>query len=154
MIGNPHILLSRSAQPNTDPRFNEPTVGKVLLKMRGMFVEDYMYWICVIALFAFSILFNVFFIVALTYLTRKPGFYYLLTSLLKSSFCSDELILTFVAFGDSKSVIPDENAKTKKNIASDGSSTSAAPAVAGLISQLARLLLLNLWSLNIWFFES
>lgn len=58
-------------QPNMDKRFSEPTVGKVLLKSRGMFVDDYMFWICVAALFGFSLLFNVLFILALTYLNRK-----------------------------------------------------------------------------------
>ncbi|KAL1544434.1 Pleiotropic drug resistance protein 2 [Salvia divinorum] len=99
------FLDKRWSTPNKDPRFNEPTVGKVLLRMRGMFVEDYMFWVCVIALFAFSILFNICFIVALTYLNP---------------------------FGDSKSLIPDVNAnKKKKGLASDGSSTSAAPVVEG-----------------------
>lgn len=41
--------------------------------------------------------------------------------------------MNFVAFGDSKSLIPDVNAKKKKNPASDGSSSSAAPVVEGLI---------------------
>ncbi|KAK4385528.1 Pleiotropic drug resistance protein 2 [Sesamum angolense] len=103
------FLDKRWSSPNTDPRFPEPTVGKVLLSMRGMFLEDYMYWVCVAALFAFSILFNLCFIVALTYL--KP-------------------------FGDSKSIIPDEKNK-KKKLASDGSQTSnnssasAAPTAEG-----------------------
>ncbi|KAH6766895.1 pleiotropic drug resistance 11 [Perilla frutescens var. hirtella] len=98
------FLDKRWSTPNNDTRFAEPTVGKVLLKMRGMYVEDYMYWICVIALFAFSIFFNICFIVALTYLNP---------------------------FGDSKSVIPDENAKNKKNLTSDGSSSSKASVVEG-----------------------
>lgn len=103
------FLDKRWSSPNTDPRFPEPTVGKVFLSMRGMFLEDYMYWVCVAALFAFSILFNICFIVALTYL--KP-------------------------FGDSKSIIPDEKNK-KKNLASDGiqtsnrSAASAAPTAEG-----------------------
>ena len=58
-------------QPNTDPRINEPTVGKVLLKSRGFFVDDYWFWICIGALVAFSLLFNVLFIAALTFLNRK-----------------------------------------------------------------------------------
>ncbi|GFZ06024.1 pleiotropic drug resistance 6 [Actinidia rufa] len=62
------FLDKRWSTPNTDPRFPEPTVGKVLLKARGMFVEDYMYWVCVIALFGFSVLFNICFIAALTFL--------------------------------------------------------------------------------------
>lgn len=58
-------------QPNTDSRFNEPTVGKVLLKSRGFFVDEYWFWICVGALLAFSLLFNVLFVAALTFLNRK-----------------------------------------------------------------------------------
>ncbi|KAM7496878.1 hypothetical protein LguiA_021292 [Lonicera macranthoides] len=46
----------------------EPTVGKTLLKERGLFVDEHWYWICIGALVGFSLLFNVLFIVALTYL--------------------------------------------------------------------------------------
>lgn len=81
------FLDDRWSTPNNDPRFSEPTVGRVLLRSRGMFQEEYMYWICVLALFAFSILFNILFILALTYLDP---------------------------FGDSKSVVVDVNAKSKK----------------------------------------
>ncbi|PON46401.1 ABC transporter-like [Parasponia andersonii] len=62
------FLDKRWSSPNTDPRISEPTVGKVLLKARGMFTEDYWYWICVGALFGFSLLFNICFIAALTFL--------------------------------------------------------------------------------------
>ncbi|KAI5666595.1 hypothetical protein M9H77_16448 [Catharanthus roseus] len=47
---------------------SQPTVGKTLLKDRGLFTEEYWYWICVAALFGFSLLFNVLFIGALTFL--------------------------------------------------------------------------------------
>ncbi|KAL6336669.1 hypothetical protein AAG906_035983 [Vitis piasezkii] len=62
------FLDKRWAAPNTDSRFNEPTVGKVLLKSRGFFVDEYWFWICVGALLAFSLLFNVLFVAALTFL--------------------------------------------------------------------------------------
>ncbi|XP_057464053.1 pleiotropic drug resistance protein 2-like [Actinidia eriantha] len=81
------FLDKRWSTPNTDPRFPEPTVGKVLLKARGMFVEDYMYWVCVIALFGFSVLFNICFIAALAFLNP---------------------------LGDSKSVVVDEDQESKK----------------------------------------
>lgn len=61
-------------QPNINQNISEPTVGKVLLKARGMFTEDYWYWICLGALFGFSLLFNVCFIAALTFLNRKPSY--------------------------------------------------------------------------------
>ncbi|XP_059429010.1 pleiotropic drug resistance protein 2-like [Corylus avellana] len=49
---------------------SQPTVGKTLLKGRGLFTEAYWYWICIAALFGFSLLFNFLFIAALTFL--KP----------------------------------------------------------------------------------
>jgi len=49
----------------------EGTVGKTLLAERGLFTEERWYWICVAALAGFSLLFNVLFIAALTFLNRK-----------------------------------------------------------------------------------
>ncbi|KAL5735140.1 hypothetical protein ACOSP7_033001 [Xanthoceras sorbifolium] len=65
---------------------DQPTIGKVLLKARGMYTEDYMYWVCVAALLGFSLLFNILFIAALTYLNP---------------------------LGDSKSVIVEDNGENK-----------------------------------------
>ncbi|KAK7284891.1 hypothetical protein RJT34_19645 [Clitoria ternatea] len=62
------FLDERWNQPNTDPNVNAPTVGKVLLKSRGFYTEGYWYWICIGVLFGFILLFNLLFIVALTYL--------------------------------------------------------------------------------------
>ncbi|XP_062091838.1 pleiotropic drug resistance protein 2-like isoform X4 [Humulus lupulus] len=76
------FLDERWSSPNNDSRISQPTVGKALLKARGMFTEDYWYWICIGALFGFSLLFNICFIAALTFLNP---------------------------FEDSKSVIMDEN---------------------------------------------
>lgn len=47
---------------------SQPTVGRTLLKDRGLYTEEYWYWICVAALFGFSLLFNVLFVGALTFL--------------------------------------------------------------------------------------
>jgi len=55
-------------QPNTDSRYDAPTVGKVLLKSRGFYTEEYWFWICIGALFGFILLFNLLCIAALTYL--------------------------------------------------------------------------------------
>ncbi|KAB1199716.1 Pleiotropic drug resistance protein 2 [Morella rubra] len=52
---------------------NEPTVGKTLLKGKGLFTEEYWYWICIAALFGFGLLFNVLFIAALTFLNPLGG---------------------------------------------------------------------------------
>ncbi|XP_054800906.1 ABC transporter G family member 39-like [Prosopis cineraria] len=62
------FLDKRWSKPNTDPRFEAPTVGEVLLQSRGFFTDDYWFWICVGALFGFSLLFNLLFIGALAYL--------------------------------------------------------------------------------------
>ncbi|KAL5583156.1 hypothetical protein UlMin_015598 [Ulmus minor] len=47
---------------------SQPTIGKTLLKERGLFVDQNWYWIGVGALFGFSLLFNILFIAALTFL--------------------------------------------------------------------------------------
>ncbi|XP_062082926.1 pleiotropic drug resistance protein 2-like [Humulus lupulus] len=56
-----------------DKRWSAPsgnsTVGKVLLDQRGLFKEEYWYWICIGALIGFSLLFNGLFVAALTYLS-------------------------------------------------------------------------------------
>ncbi|XP_030512931.1 pleiotropic drug resistance protein 2-like [Rhodamnia argentea] len=80
------FLDERWSAPNLDPRINQPTVGKVLLKSRGFFVDDYWYWICIGALFGFSLLFNILFIAALTWLNP---------------------------LGDSKTAVPDEDEAKK-----------------------------------------
>ncbi|XP_027179658.1 pleiotropic drug resistance protein 2-like [Coffea eugenioides] len=61
------FLAERWSKPSNG---SEPTVGKTLLKDRGLFFTETWYWIGVGALFAFSLLFNVLFIGALTFL--KP----------------------------------------------------------------------------------
>ncbi|XP_052184623.1 pleiotropic drug resistance protein 2-like isoform X2 [Diospyros lotus] len=114
------FLDKRWSTPNNDPRFPEPTVGKVLLKTRGMFVDNYMYWVCVMALFGFSVLFNICFIAALTYLNP---------------------------FGDSKSVLVDEDKKGKnkkqpllstRTPANDRSSASTGPLFEGTEMEVSR----------------
>ncbi|KAB1221288.1 Pleiotropic drug resistance protein 2 [Morella rubra] len=86
------FLDDRWSAPNPDPTVNAPTVGKVLLQSRGFFTDEYWFWICVGALFGFSLLFNVLFISALTFLNP---------------------------LGDSKAVIVDEE-HAKKNNQSSG----------------------------------
>lgn len=81
------FLDERWSVNNTDPNFAGETVGKVLLKARGFFTDDYWFWICIGALVGFSLLFNVLFIVALTFLNP---------------------------LGDSKAVVVDDDAKKNK----------------------------------------
>ncbi|PHT31506.1 ABC transporter G family member 34 [Capsicum baccatum] len=97
------FLDKRWSTPNNDTRFSEPTVGKVLLKTRSMYTEDHVFWICVVALFAFSFLFNFCFILALTYLNP---------------------------LGDSRSVISDDDGSEEKK-QTDPSSPHATPMSEG-----------------------
>ncbi|XP_072999974.1 ABC transporter G family member 48-like isoform X2 [Typha latifolia] len=62
------FLDPRWGAPNYDKRIDAPTVGKAILKSRGLFVDGYWYWVAIGALVGFSILFNLLFILALTYL--------------------------------------------------------------------------------------
>ncbi|KAI9124611.1 hypothetical protein K1719_004533 [Acacia pycnantha] len=80
------FLDKRWSCPNIDARIHEPTVGKALLKARGMFTEEYWYWICVGAVLGFSLLFNICFIAALTFLSP---------------------------YGDSKSIIVEDDVKRR-----------------------------------------
>lgn len=69
-IRHSHVIKP-DLQKNKDTSFPGKTVGEELLTSRGMFTEEHWYWICVIALFGFSLFFNVCFVAALTYLKRK-----------------------------------------------------------------------------------
>ncbi|KAG2669386.1 hypothetical protein I3760_14G032400 [Carya illinoinensis] len=80
------FLDERWSAPNFDPNVPEPTVGKFLLRARVLFKYDYWFWIPVGALLGFSLLFNIYFILALTFLN---------------------------SLGDSKSVIVEEDGKRK-----------------------------------------
>ncbi|XP_076883174.1 ABC transporter G family member 39-like isoform X1 [Bidens hawaiensis] len=62
------FLDKRWSTPNIDPRINALTVGEALLKSRSFFTEKHWFWISVGALYGFSIIFNILFIVALTFL--------------------------------------------------------------------------------------
>ncbi|XP_014513559.1 pleiotropic drug resistance protein 2 [Vigna radiata var. radiata] len=62
------FLAPRWSAPNVDRRIPGRTVGKALLKVRSMYTEEYWYWICIGALLGFSLLFNICFIIALTFL--------------------------------------------------------------------------------------
>ncbi|XP_059428884.1 ABC transporter G family member 34-like [Corylus avellana] len=87
------FLDKRWSKPNTDPSIKAATVGEVLLKSRGFFTDDYWFWICIGALFGFSLLFNLLFIAALTFLNP---------------------------LGDSKAVIVDEENDKKNEKSSSG----------------------------------
>ncbi|XVE91141.1 hypothetical protein DITRI_Ditri20bG0130700 [Diplodiscus trichospermus] len=90
------FLDKRWNAQNTDSRINATTVGQVLLKTRGFFTEDHWFWICIAALFGFSILFNIFFTGALTYLNP---------------------------LGDSKAVVVDQDESKNNKESSSGQNT-------------------------------
>jgi hypothetical protein len=84
---------------------SQPTVGKTLLDGRGLFVDESMFWVCIGALFGYSILFNLLFIAALTYLNP---------------------------LGNSKAVISeDEQDNNKRQLTSTGEGTDMAVRNAG-----------------------
>nr|KYP71089.1 ABC transporter G family member 34 [Cajanus cajan] len=62
------FLDERWSKPNTDPKIDEPTVGKALLNSKGFYTEEYWFWICIGALLGFAIIFNLLFVAALMYL--------------------------------------------------------------------------------------
>ncbi|PWA73251.1 pleiotropic drug resistance protein 2 [Artemisia annua] len=62
------FLDKRWSRPNIDPQINASTVGTALLKSRSFYTQEYWFWICLAILLRFSIIFNILFIVALTFL--------------------------------------------------------------------------------------
>ncbi|PWA44181.1 plant PDR ABC transporter associated [Artemisia annua] len=62
------FLSERWRAPNVYMRINASTVGEALLKSRGFFTKDYWFYVSIGALIGFSFLFNILFIVALTFL--------------------------------------------------------------------------------------
>ncbi|KAM0939679.1 putative ABC-type sulfate transporter [Dioscorea sansibarensis] len=69
------FLDPRWSTPNTDPRINEPTVGKALLKVRGIFTENYIYWISIGAILGFAMVFNTCFVIFLKILNPIGNFH-------------------------------------------------------------------------------
>ncbi|KAF6155468.1 hypothetical protein GIB67_019994 [Kingdonia uniflora] len=63
------FLDDRWSTPIVGSPTGELTVGKALLRARGLYTNEYMYWVCIGVLFALSVLFNVLFILALAYLS-------------------------------------------------------------------------------------
>ncbi|KAM6568607.1 hypothetical protein CsatB_016592 [Cannabis sativa] len=81
------FLDDRWSVPNQDPKISELTVGKAILKARGIPAEENEFWVCIGALFGFSLLFNILVIAALTYLNP---------------------------IGDSKAVVPNEESEKRE----------------------------------------
>ncbi|CAK9182084.1 unnamed protein product [Ilex paraguariensis] len=68
MYGQNAIAINEFLDERWSTPVNSTTVGKIVLGDRGLFTDEYWYWISVAALGGFSLLFNVLFILALTYL--------------------------------------------------------------------------------------
>lgn len=98
------FLDERWSAPNPDTRINEPTIGKVLLASRGFFKQQYWFWICIGALLGFSLVFNLLYILCLTYLNP---------------------------FGDSKTTMADDDNSEKKKMSSgDGLNGAGVAAIS------------------------
>ncbi|KAG8046967.1 hypothetical protein GUJ93_ZPchr0008g11832 [Zizania palustris] len=63
------FLASRWAMPNNDTSIDASTVGKAILKSKGLFTSEGSFWLSIGALLGFIVLFNVLYILALTYLS-------------------------------------------------------------------------------------
>ncbi|XP_050210478.1 pleiotropic drug resistance protein 2-like [Mercurialis annua] len=92
------FLDERWSTPINDSTFSQNTVGKVLLEMRGMYLEEHWYWISIAALVGFSLIFNIFFVWALAYLNP---------------------------LGDSKSILLEDDQSKKKIASSTGQQTKS-----------------------------
>ncbi|XP_062213879.1 ABC transporter G family member 48 isoform X2 [Phragmites australis] len=67
------FLASRWAIPNNDTTIDAPTVGKAILKSKGLFTGEWGFWLSIGALIGFIILFNILYLLALTYLSPSSG---------------------------------------------------------------------------------
>ncbi|XP_042473406.1 pleiotropic drug resistance protein 2-like isoform X1 [Zingiber officinale] len=73
MYGQNAICINEFLDPrwggnNTDASISASTVGTAFLKSRGMFTSGYWYWLAIGALIGFIILFNILFVLSITYL--------------------------------------------------------------------------------------
>ncbi|KAL6909620.1 hypothetical protein ACP4OV_001901 [Aristida adscensionis] len=67
------FLASRWASPNNDTTIDAPTVGTAILKSKGLFTGEWGFWLSIGALIGFIILFNILYLLALTYLSSSSG---------------------------------------------------------------------------------
>ncbi|KAJ4705161.1 Pleiotropic drug resistance ABC transporter [Melia azedarach] len=101
------FLDDRWSKPVNDSNHHQTTVGKLILDSRGFFTEEYWFWICIGALLGFTVLFNILFIVAITYLNP---------------------------LGSSKSIVIEENGGKKKKKGASGQHETEGTEMAGRIS--------------------
>lgn len=65
------FLATRWAMPNNEANIVAPTIGKAILKYKGYFGGQWGYWLSIGAMIGYTILFNILFLCALTFLS--PG---------------------------------------------------------------------------------
>ncbi|KAM3278952.1 hypothetical protein ACQJBY_046320 [Aegilops geniculata] len=63
------FLSSRWANPNNDTSIDAATVGEAILKAKGYFTRESGFWVSIGAIVGFTILFNILYLLALTYLS-------------------------------------------------------------------------------------
>uniref|UniRef100_A0ACD5Z8H8 Uncharacterized protein n=1 Tax=Avena sativa TaxID=4498 RepID=A0ACD5Z8H8_AVESA len=67
------FLASRWGNPNNDTSIDASTVGKAILKSKGLFIRDTGFWISIAALVGFTFLFNILYLLSLTYLSPSSS---------------------------------------------------------------------------------
>ncbi|XP_047044233.1 ABC transporter G family member 48-like [Lolium rigidum] len=100
------FLASRWASPNNDISIDEPTIGKAILKSKGLFTSDSGFWLSIGAMIGFTILFNIFYILALTYLSPS---------------------------GSSNTLVLDEESDSEKNVSVGTNEATNRPTHSGIV---------------------
>ncbi|KAL3718273.1 hypothetical protein ACJRO7_003417 [Eucalyptus globulus] len=104
------FLSDRWNKPTLVVNSSEPSVGKYLLAQRGLYKTESWYWISIMALFAFSVVFNILFTAALTFLNP---------------------------LGDNKAILADDDSKKRRQSRSEGTPMQVRNARAndGIVSE-------------------
>ncbi|CAM0943176.1 unnamed protein product [Alopecurus aequalis] len=67
------FLASRWGSPNNDTSIDASTVGKAILKSKGLFTSDTGFWLSIAAIIGFTFLFNILYLLCLTYLSSSSS---------------------------------------------------------------------------------
>jgi hypothetical protein len=116
-------MLAFLLQRNNDTTIDAPTVGKAILESKGLFTGEWGFWLSIGALIGFIILFNILYLLALTYLSRKH--YYFRCSYYFDAFISGNLnFLRLAASVDSSTLVLDEDKENEDAAATSSMSSS------------------------------
>ncbi|XP_064934418.1 pleiotropic drug resistance protein 2-like isoform X2 [Musa acuminata AAA Group] len=130
------FLDPRWGAPNNDANIDAATVGTAILKSRGMFVNGYWYWVSIGALIGFVILFNILFILSLTFLNPIASSQSMIvdeeleSKKRKNSSGGDQRFELIES--DRRSTAPDIPAAARRN-SSESFSSSVCPARRGMV---------------------